>query len=83
MHFLLKMGIFQPAMLPEGTHGKYTALPETNIAPENGWLEDEFPFGFPPIFRCYVSFMEGNVITLLSEVVSTHPFLSKHQGSYL
>ena len=20
-------------------------LPETNIAPENGWLEDEFPFG--------------------------------------
>ena len=19
-------------------------LPETNIAPENGWLEDEFPF---------------------------------------
>ena len=25
--------------------GMYT-LPETNIfAPENGWLEDEFPFG--------------------------------------
>ena len=20
-------------------------LPETNIAPENGWLEDEVPFG--------------------------------------
>ena len=20
-------------------------LPETNIAPKNGWLEDEFPFG--------------------------------------
>ena len=20
-------------------------LPETNIAPENGWLEDSFPFG--------------------------------------
>ena len=20
-------------------------LPETNIAPENGWLEDEIPFG--------------------------------------
>ena len=20
-------------------------IPETNIAPENGWLEDEFPFG--------------------------------------
>ena len=23
---------------------RYT-LPETNIAPENQWLEDEFPFG--------------------------------------
>ncbi len=22
-----------------------TTLPETNIAPENWWLEDEFPFG--------------------------------------
>ena len=22
-----------------------TTLPKTNIAPENGWLEDEFPFG--------------------------------------
>ena len=24
---------------------KLITLPETNIAPENGWLEDEFPFG--------------------------------------
>ena len=23
----------------------YTRLPQTKIAPENGWLEDEFPFG--------------------------------------
>jgi len=22
-----------------------TTLPETNMAPENGWLENEFPFG--------------------------------------
>ena len=22
-------------------------LPETNIAPENVWLEDDFPFGKP------------------------------------
>ena len=22
-----------------------TTLPENNMAPENGWLEDEFPFG--------------------------------------
>ena len=26
-------------------------LPETNIAPENGWLEYYFPIGFRPIFR--------------------------------
>ena len=25
-------------------------LPKTNIAPENGWLEDEFPFGAFTIF---------------------------------
>ena len=23
----------------------HLTLPETNIAPENGWLEDEFTFG--------------------------------------
>ena len=28
--------------------------PKTNIAPEKWWLEDEFPFGFRPIFRCEV-----------------------------
>ena len=28
------------------------------MAPENGWLEDEFPFGIP-IFWCYISFREG------------------------
>ena len=28
-----------------------STLPETNIAPENECLEDEFPFGFWPIFR--------------------------------
>ena len=34
-------------------------FPETNIAPENGWLEyDRFLLG-RPIFRCYVSFREG------------------------
>ena len=26
---------------------KFT-LPETNISPENGWLEDEFPFEIIP-----------------------------------
>ena len=31
-------------------HPDYT-FPETNIASENGWLEDECPFGARPIFR--------------------------------
>ena len=26
-------------------------LPETNIAPRNGWLEYYFPIGFRPFFR--------------------------------
>ena len=35
-------------------------LPETNIAPENGWLEYYFPIGARFIFRCEnVSFREG------------------------
>ncbi len=36
-------------------------LPKTNIVPENGWLEDHFPFGCLPIFRgkLAVSFREG------------------------
>ena len=33
-------------------------LPETNILPENWWWEDEFPFGFWPIFRGYVGFTD-------------------------
>ena len=35
-------------------HQKYLnvgTLPETKIAPENGWLEYGFPFGARPIFR--------------------------------
>ena len=39
--------------------GQVITLPETNIAPENGWLEyDRFLWGWP-IFRDYVSFREG------------------------
>ena len=33
-------------------------VPENNIAPENWWLQDYFPCGFRPIFRCYVRFRE-------------------------
>ena len=48
---------------PNNRHEKKTTIssqkcffplwnPETNIfAPENGWLENEFPFGFQPIFN--------------------------------
>ncbi len=35
-----------------------TTLPETNMAPENGWLEyDPFLLGWP-ILRCHVRFRE-------------------------
>ncbi len=39
-----------------------STLPETNseFTPKNGWLEYYVPIGFRPIFRCYVSFREGN-----------------------
>ena len=36
-----------------------TTLPETNIAPKNGWLESYFPIG-EAYFRGYVSFREGS-----------------------
>ena len=39
-------------------HFQGTTLPETNIAPENPWLDDEFLFGIP-YFTGYVSFGEG------------------------
>ena len=32
-----------------------STLPETDITPENGWLEDTFLLGYH-VFRCYVSF---------------------------
>ena len=34
-------------------------LPETNIAPENGWLEDEFLFGMAQPGRCNISSQVG------------------------
>ncbi len=40
------------------------ALPETNIAPESGWLQyDRFLFGWP-IFRDYVSVGECSLLQL-------------------
>ena len=38
-----------PTCLSDSGFG--VTLRETNIAPENGWLEYDFPIGFRPIFR--------------------------------
>ena len=35
----------QPKQKEDNSMMKRCTIPETNIAPENGWLEDEFPFG--------------------------------------
>ena len=35
-------------------------LPETNMAPENGWLEDEFPFGMP--------YLQGRTVSLSRDI---------------
>ena len=39
-------------------------LPETNIAPENGWLEYYFPIGEAIFWGGYVSFREGMYICI-------------------
>ena len=41
----------------------YQSLNITIFAPENGWLEDDFPLKGDPIFRgkLAVSFREGNI----------------------
>ena len=39
--------------------GEVHSLKLTAKARENQWLEDVFPFGKRPIFRCYVSFRGG------------------------
>ena len=47
---------------PEPSTVSHLTLPETNIAPENGWFGiRSFPFGARPIFRGEkaVSFREG------------------------
>ena len=35
------------------------SLKLTAKAPENGWLEDEFPIGARPFFRCELFFFQG------------------------
>ncbi len=39
----------------------YLTLPETNMAPENGWLEDVFPIEMIPFQVRTVSFREGTL----------------------
>ena len=36
---------FSCVFVETGLRKNTITLPETNIAPENGWLEDDFPFG--------------------------------------
>ena len=38
----------------------YYTLPESNIAPENGWLEDEFPLGMA-YFQVLLLLVSGRV----------------------
>ena len=40
---------------------KLSTLPETNIAPKNGWLEYYFPIGMAHFQRRAVSFREGTI----------------------
>ena len=50
-----------PLFLREVGHKISETLPETNIAPENGWLEyDGFLLGWT-IFRCYITFRKGTL----------------------
>ncbi len=41
----LHMGMLDVLMNRDNLKGRKHTLLETNIAPENGWFEDEFPFG--------------------------------------
>ena len=50
------------------------SLKLTAKAPENGWLEDDFPYGRAPIFRCYVSFREGSHRRTLHDLTSNMHF---------
>ena len=54
--------------------GAEDTLPETNIAPENGWLELEycnttFLLGWP-IFRGHVSFREGIQVVVTRRIIT-------------
>ena len=54
---------------------KNNTLPETNIDPEHGWLEDGFPFGARHIFR-------GKLLVLGSVVIVCLHSPSNHSGTW-
>ena len=47
---------------------RWSTLPETNIAPENGWLEDRFPFRMAYLQGRTVSFREGSELLFCRSV---------------
>ena len=51
---------FDKSYLSNGGRKPPTTLPKTNIAPENRWLEDQFPFGMTYFHGRAVSFREGS-----------------------
>ena len=59
---------------PESLHcqGEWDTLPKTNIAPENGWLEDEMSSWDGLFVGGYVSFREG-ISTVSTVRVLTEP----------
>ena len=64
------------------TYVSRVTLPETKVAPENGWLEYYFPIGEAYIFRGYVSFREG--ISVKSTTMCSLFYLSaKKERSFI
>ena len=66
----------------ENVTGPRVTLPETNIAPQNGWLEDEFPFGMAYFQGQTVSFREGTTKTGHFKVVKQSPKLGRYNLSF-
>ncbi len=63
---------------------KGDTLPETNIAPKNGWLEYYFPIGARPIFRGYVMLVSGSRVSIhnFQNGTAGSPIL-RHESSLL
>ena len=44
----------------------------STVAPENGWLEDEFPFGAPAYFQVRLLLVSERVIFCQGEIPGIH-----------